>query len=45
MDRPTSDHEWKICWYPDGTTAQGCAMIIRIPKEAEGSRTLGETEA
>jgi len=28
--RPAVSHEWTIWWYPDDTTAQGCAEIIRI---------------
>lgn len=33
MYRPIVDHNWKVWWYPDGTTASGYAMIIRIQKK------------
>lgn len=39
MDRV--DHEWKIWWYPDDTTAQGCAMM-RVPQEIEVQAMLFE---
>lgn len=29
------DYRWKLCRYPEGTTAQGYAMIIWIQKETE----------
>lgn len=31
MYRPYAGPEWKIWWYPDGTTGSAYAITIRLP--------------